>query len=197
MQTPCGHCFDDGAMRTWMRQPDGPESCPVCREPFRPFDREAQRQVSHDLVMEYINNIAQQYNQLWNSDGESVLARFWDDLDETELQRLIRRFNRPNSTVDVSGELKTLLEASVAAYVDRLQRAVHDVVLKDVKLNLKNHVPRCYQSQLNQEATLHIAFSLTQLVPEFYAKWWKRIYLPHIYEGIEDLFLKKIAESDT
>jgi hypothetical protein len=35
---------------TWLSQPDSVESCPMCRKPFKLFDKKAQREIAHNLV---------------------------------------------------------------------------------------------------------------------------------------------------
>jgi hypothetical protein len=56
VQTPCGHCFDEEAITTWLSQPNGPDSCPICRTAFRVFDKRAQHEVALNLGLSYINN---------------------------------------------------------------------------------------------------------------------------------------------
>lgn len=74
--------------------------------------------------------------------------------------------------MNVSTELMILTEPEITFYLSRLQEAVYDIVLKDIKLNLRHNLPACYQSQLNKDITLYLAFSLTRLVPEFHVKWY-------------------------
>jgi len=93
---------------------------------------------------------------------------------------------------NVSGELGRMLGVVVDAYVERLGRAVYAVVLKEVKTNLRNDIPLCYQSQVDHETLVYMAYSLTTLVPEFYLKWWRRVYMPFIQQGIEEIFLKNL-----
>jgi len=85
-----------------------------------------------------------------------------------------------------------MLETAVENYTERLYRAVYNLLLKDIKMNLKNHIPLCYRSQFDREAMIYIAYCITTLVPEFYLKWWKRVYLPLIHQGIQEMFLQEL-----
>ncbi len=55
---------------------------------------------------------------------------------------------RDDSGVNISQELQNLLERPIEAYTERLKQAVHDMIIKDIRINLKNHVPVCYQNQV-------------------------------------------------
>jgi len=191
VQTPCGHYFDEEAIITWLSQPNGLDSCPVCRKSFRVFDKRAQHEVALNLGLSYINNIASQYNNLWATDRATIIQRFWEDIIPTDLRRLSREFKRPNSTANISLELDKLLETPIIEYCDKLHKAVYSIVLKDIKVNLKYHIPLCYQSQMDKDITLYIAYCLTTVVPAFYIKWWKRIYVSLIREGLEEKFIQE------
>jgi len=194
--TSCGHCFDEEALSTWLSQPESVESCPICRKPFREFDRKAQREVAHSLVICYLNYISAQYKRLWESDKESIINRFWDSIPSENINGLMEDF-RNKEGVNVSAALKALLEPTIKSYVMRLHAVVHDIVLKDINLNLNYIIPLCYRSQLNKDSTIYIAYSLTRLVPEFHVKWWKNSYLLFSYAQIEEMFLAKYHASLT
>jgi hypothetical protein len=191
VQTPCGHYFDEEAITTWLTQPNGLDSCPVCRKAFRVFDKRAQHELALNLGLSYINNIASQYNTLWATDRSIILQRFWDDIPPEEIRRLSREFRRPNSAANISHELDKLLEIPILEYCEKLHKAIYSIVLKDIKLNLKYHIPLCYQSQLDKDIILYIAYCLTTVVPAFYLKWWKRVYVGLIREGLEEKFLQE------
>jgi hypothetical protein len=191
VQTPCGHYFDEEAITTWLSQPNGLDSCPICRKSFRVFDKRAQHELALNLGLSYINNIAAQYNTLWATDRSIILQRFWDDIPPADLRRLSREFCRPNCTTNISSELDKLLEFPILEYCEKLHKAIYSIVLKDIKLNLKYHIPLCYQSQLDKDIILYIAYCLTTVVPAFYLKWWKRIYVGLIREGLEEKFIQE------
>eukprot|EP01125_Pyxidicula_operculata_P000634 TRINITY_DN1062_c0_g1_i2.p1 TRINITY_DN1062_c0_g1~~TRINITY_DN1062_c0_g1_i2.p1 ORF type:complete len:526 (-),score=126.05 TRINITY_DN1062_c0_g1_i2:167-1744(-) len=192
VKTKCGHYFDAEAFETWINQPDGPDSCPICRTPFKIFDKKRQQEIAHELVLSYVNNIAMQYHKLWLSDNRNIINRFWEEIGEEKLVNLIDEFEKPNSTINIQSSLRGLLEEPLKSYHEKLQKAVHDIVRKDIQSNLKFHIPLRYQSQVDKDVELYMQYSLTTLVPEFYIKWWKKFYYPHIYQGIEELFLMEI-----
>jgi hypothetical protein len=111
---------------------------------------------------------------------------------------------RDNSGINISEELKNLLERPIQAYTSRLKQAVHDLIIKDIRVNLKNHVPVCYQNQvcsllllisftqIDREKTIYFAYSITQLVPDYHIKWWRSTYLSIVYAIVEELFLKRV-----
>lgn len=72
-----------------MSQPNSPESCPVCRKPFKLLDKKAQRKVAHQLVVEYLNYVSDQYRKLWELDRHTILAKFWAAIDERSLEVLV------------------------------------------------------------------------------------------------------------
>lgn len=72
-----------------MSQPDSPESCPVCRKPFKLLDKKAQRKVAHKLVVLYLNYVSGQYRRLWESDRHKILAKFWDAIDGANIENLL------------------------------------------------------------------------------------------------------------
>jgi len=193
VQTPCGHYFDEEAITTSLSQPNGLDSCPVCRKSFRVFDKRAQHEVALNLGLSYINNIASQYNTLWSTDRTTIIKRFWDDINPVELRRLQHEFKRPDCSTNISNEIERLLQESISDYADKLHKAIYSIVLKDIKVNLKHHIPLCYQSQLDKDIILYIAYCLTTVVPAFYIKWWKRVYISLIREGLEEKFIREIT----
>lgn len=58
---------------------------------------------------------------------------------------------------NISLELRGLLETSIASYCQNLQKAVHDIVLRDVKYNLRAQLPACFQGQLDRDITVSMA----------------------------------------
>eukprot|EP01127_Copromyxa_protea_P010695 TRINITY_DN2626_c0_g1_i1.p1 TRINITY_DN2626_c0_g1~~TRINITY_DN2626_c0_g1_i1.p1 ORF type:complete len:470 (-),score=85.26 TRINITY_DN2626_c0_g1_i1:74-1438(-) len=191
VSTLCGHYFDREAFTTWMSQPNSPESCPVCRKPFKVLDKKAQRKLAHQLVVSYLNHVSGMYRKLWESDRNTILAKFWESINDSALNELITSY-KSNSGVNISQELQKLIAQPVEAYTVRLKQAMHDLIIKDIRINLKNHVPVCYQNQLDKEKTIYFAYSLTQLVPDYHIKWWKSTYLPLVYSVMEELFLKRL-----
>jgi len=189
IEAPCGHIFDSEAFVTWLKQPEGPESCPLCREPFCSFDKQAQRRVSSTLVMIYTNTLGSQYIELWKTDRKSIIRKFWLQVNVNDIYTLIRRFSRGAA---VSSNLHELFCKVLEGYQERLRQAVTDLVQKDVAANLKYHVPPRYQTQLNREAEMYLQYTTTNLVPEFFLKWWHRTFLPRVLEAIDEMFLSVV-----
>jgi len=186
--TKCGHFFDEEALTGWLATIDGPATCPVCRKPFMDFDQKAQRDVAHHLIVNYLSFISQQYTRMWTTDCGLIIDKIWKSMDQAQLQTLIHEFNTIGD-VNVSAQLYILSEPEILSYIERLKEAVYDIVLKDLKLNLVNNIPACYQSQLNKDNKLYLAYSLTKLVPEFHAKWWRSNYLSLVHVLLEERFL--------
>lgn len=61
--------------------------------------------------------------------------------------------------VNIAEELKTLLARPVEAYISRLKRAIHELIIKDIRTNLKNHIPACYQSQVCRNSLSRLTVS--------------------------------------
>lgn len=193
--TSCGHYFDEESFATWLSQPDSVESCPMCRKPFRSFDKKAQREIAHNLVLSYLSYIGGQYKRLWAQDHSQIIQKFWDSIPQHDITQLCKEY-KTKEGVNISLALQQLLEPSLQAYYVRLHNAVFDIVLRDVKMNLTYIIPSCYRSQLNKENTVYIAYSLTKLVPEFHIKWWKNTFLSIIYESVEELFLSILCAAE-
>jgi len=191
--TTCSHYFDREAIQTWLSQLDSPESCPVCRKPFKIFDKKAQRKVAHRLVIQYLDLVSSQYSELWKTDRHTIIAKLWIAVDELKFQQLARVYRSDGA--NISEWIRVLLTEPVDAYVSRLQQAVHDVILKDLQHNLKNHIPNCYRNQLTKQITLYFAYSLTKLVPEYHVTWWRENYLPQISTKAEELFIAKYVNA--
>jgi len=141
------------------------------------------------LVMTYTNSLGAQYIELWKTDRTSTIKRFWLQVDVHDIYTLIRRFSRGAA---VSSNLHELFVQVLDSYQERLRQAVTDLVQKDVSANLKYHIPPRYQTQLNREAEMYLQYTTTNLVPEFFLKWWNRTFLPRVLEAIDEMFLSVV-----
>eukprot|EP01128_Nolandella_sp_AFSM9_P005852 TRINITY_DN2915_c0_g1_i2.p1 TRINITY_DN2915_c0_g1~~TRINITY_DN2915_c0_g1_i2.p1 ORF type:complete len:567 (-),score=124.59 TRINITY_DN2915_c0_g1_i2:149-1849(-) len=191
VETVCGHVFDRESLMNWIESSESSQSCPLCREQFAVFDKAAQREVSSVLIIHYLNLLGKQYASLWTRERKEIIFRFWGDIPSDRLRTLGSQFVAASENpVDVAECLRELVLAPLEVYEKQVRQALYDIVLKDVKAHLQMRLPSKFQNQLTKAIKVDIAYSLTQLVPEFFIKWWSSVFLPCIYDAMGELFLK-------